>query len=120
MPYLHTICTERSMASFRKRMVDGEARWDATVTRRGAPRQTRTFQTKSAAERWARETERDAERGAWRSTTFAERNTVGALLKRYSEEVAPTKRSKGTLQSRARILMGSGLAKLPVLALSPE
>lgn len=39
------------MASFRKRTVEGETRWDVTVTRRGAPRQSKTFSTKAAADR---------------------------------------------------------------------
>ncbi len=108
------------MASFRKRVVDGQVRWDATVTRRAAPRQTRTFQTKHAAERWARETERDVERGAWRSTEFAERTSVGQLLSRYREEVLPVKRSAKDLQSNLDRVARSDLARLPILALTPE
>lgn len=108
------------MASFRKRVIDGKVRWDATVTRRGAPRQTKTFQTKHAGECWARDIERDVERGAWRSTDFAERTTVGQLLQRYADEIAPTTRSASTWQSRARILIKSDIAKLPLIALSSE
>jgi integrase len=108
------------MASIRKRVLNGEARWDVTVTRRGAPRQTRTFQTRAAAERWARETERDIERGAWRSTAMAERTTVGELLKRYREEVLPAKRSAKSLQMMIDRVIRSDLARLPVIALTPE
>lgn len=108
------------MASIRKRSLNGEARWDVTVTRRGAPRQTRTFATKAAAERWARETERDIERGAWRSTAMAERTTVGELLKRYREEVLPTKRSARSLQIMIDRVIRSDLARLPIIALTPE
>jgi len=38
------------MASFRKRVIEGETRWDVTVTRQGTPRQSKTFSTKGAAE----------------------------------------------------------------------
>ena len=108
------------MASIRKRTVSGKVRWDVTVTKRGAPRQTRTFQTKVAAEAWARDTEREIERGSWRSTDMAERTTVGALLVRYADEVLSTKRSAESLAWIADRLGRSDLAKLPLLALSPE
>lgn len=108
------------MASFRKRIVGGQARWDATVTRRGAPRQTRTFSTKGAADIWVRETERDIERGAWQSTEAAKRITVAALLTRYKDEVLPAKRSAKSLQQVARKLIRSDLAKIPLIGLTSE
>lgn len=108
------------MASMRKRVTSGKVRWDITVTRRGAPRQTRTFDTRTAAERWARETERDAERGTWRSTSVAERTTVHSLVARYSDEVLASKRSSDSLKSVANKLLASELAGLPIIALSPE
>lgn len=108
------------MASVRKREVQGKIRWDVTVTRRGAPRQTRTFQTKAAADTWARETEREIERGAWRSTDMAERTTVGQLLTRYREEVLPTKRSAKSLTWMIDRVIRNDIARLPLLALTPE
>lgn len=108
------------MASIRKRLLNGQTRWDATVTRRGAPRQTRTFQTKAAAERWARDTERDIERGAWRGTAMAERMTLEQLLDRYVREVAPTKRAPSDIETRANRILKHDLAKLPLLALTSE
>ncbi|MEC9362912.1 integrase [Sinimarinibacterium flocculans] len=108
------------MASIRKRSLNGEARWDVTVTRRGAPRQTRTFRTKAAAERWARETERDIERGAWRSTAMAERTTLAQLLERYRDEVAPTKKSAHDLKGRLNRLRDFDIARLNLIAVTPE
>lgn len=108
------------MASIRKRLLNGEVRWDVTITRRGAPRQSRTFQTKVAAERWARDTERDIERGAWRGTAMAEKTTLGELLTRYSEEMLPSKRSGTDLQSRVRRVLKHEIVKLPLIALTPE
>ena len=118
---LHGICTEdNDMASLHKRLVDGETRWDITVTRRGAPRQSKTFSTKAAADRWARETEREIERGAWRSTEVAERQTIGELMTRYRKDILSTKRSAESLQSYADRIIGSDLARLPLIALTPE
>jgi integrase len=107
------------MASFRKREVNGKVRWDATVTKLGATRQTRTFQTKHAAERWARDIERDAERGAWRSTEVAERKTLGDLLKQYQDEVLVHKRSHA-YASAVRQLLARPIARIPMIALRPD
>jgi integrase len=90
------------------------------VTRRGAPRQSKTFSTKGAADRWARETEREIERGAWRSTDVAERMTVRALMTRYRDEILPSKRSAASLQCVANKIIESDLASLPLIALTPE
>jgi integrase len=118
---LHGICTEdNNMASLRKRTVDGETRWDVTVTRQGAPRQSKTFSIKSAADRWARETEREIERGAWRSTGVAERLTVGALMTRYRDEILPAKRSAAGLQGVANKIIRSNLGSLPLIALTTQ
>ena len=108
------------MASIRKRVVDDEARYDVTVTRRGAPRQSKTFQTKAAAERWARETERDIERGAWRSTEEAERITVAELLTRYNTEVLSRTRSPSQWSSIAMKLAKSPLGNLPLISLGRD
>jgi integrase len=108
------------MASFRKRIIVGETRWDVTVTRQGTPRQSKTFSTKGAAELWAREVERDIERGAWRSTELAERMTVAALLTRYRSEILPAKRAASSLQCVADKVIRGDLGRLPLLALTPE
>lgn len=108
------------MASIRKRSSDGEVRYDVTVTRRGAPRLTKTFQTKALAERWARETEYDIERGAWRSTDVAERMTVAELMQRYSESVLIGTRSPKHWHSVAMKVAKSELGKLPLIALGRD
>lgn len=108
------------MASIRKREVNGEKRWDATVTRRGAPRQSQTFQTKGAAERWSRETERSIEMGTWRSTDSAESTKVSDLLNRYSRDVLASKKSAKSLMWCASYLANSSLGPLPLIALIPE
>lgn len=109
------------MASIRKRVLpSGKVHYDVTVTKRGAPRLYQSFDVKNHAMTWARETERDIERGAWRGTAMAENTTLGQLLERYSTEVAPTKKSARDLQNRARRILKHDIAKLPLISLSPE
>ncbi len=108
------------MASFRKRIVDGQTRWDVTVTRLGAPRQSKTFQTKSAGEAWARDLERDAERGTYQSTEVALRVTVGRLVDRYYKDVLSHTKSALTWKTRVKRVKEGSLASLPLLTLTPE
>lgn len=77
------------MASILKR---GEYSFQALIRRRGFPSQTKTFEKKSDAQRWARMIERDMDRGAWRDSAAAERSTLGDVLRRYLAEVTPAKK----------------------------
>jgi len=77
------------MATIRKR----NTRWQVQVRRGGGFQSTRSFASKDAAQRWARETENRADRwgidydpGSLRQISFSE------ILQRYSEEVIPTKK----------------------------
>lgn len=77
------------MASILKR---GEYSYQAVIRRRGFPSQTKTFETKTEAQKWARMVERDMDRGAWRDSALAERTTLGDILRRYLAEVTPAKK----------------------------
>ena len=77
------------MASILKR---GDYSYQAVVRRRGYPSQTKTFDTKPEAQRWARMVERDMDRGAWRDTSLAQKYTLGEVLSRYCNEVTPAKK----------------------------
>ena len=48
------------MATFRKR---GPYQWQAQVRKKGHCSQTKTFETRAAAEQWAREVEYEMDRG---------------------------------------------------------
>lgn len=86
------------MASITKRGTE----WRARVRRRGIPAQSKTFPTKAAAERWAREIEGQIDRGTFQpGTREAERVTLDEALERYSNEVSPKKR--GMRQEQRRI-----------------
>lgn len=79
------------MATIRKR---GELQWQAIVKRKGYPLQSKTFTTKKDAEVWARDIERDIDRGVFVDTREAQQTTLAELIKRYREDVLPSKRGK--------------------------
>jgi len=66
--------------------------WKAVIRKTGWPTSSKTFRTKRDAEDWARRTEDEMVRGVYIQRTLSERMTVEAALKRYLQEVTPTKR----------------------------
>src|SRR4051812_8771001 len=86
------------MATIRKL----RGRWQAQVRRRGVPPRAKSFDTKTAAERWARDLEAEADRSGWvADTRAAEKTTLKELLTRYCAEVTPAKR--GAVSEKARV-----------------
>lgn len=79
------------MAAIRKR---GDFQWQAEVRKKGYPSQRRTFTKKMDAERWAKETEINIERGLFFDRTAAERTTVSELIERYRRDIMPTMTGK--------------------------
>ena len=63
------------MASIRKR---GPHQWQARIYK-GGKASSRTFETKTKAEAWARQTEADMDRGVWQDRTEAEKTTLAEL-----------------------------------------
>lgn len=103
------------MASFRKR---ANGRWQAQVRRRGSALESATFDTKTAALRWARriEGEIDEGRALGRGRVTG---TVGQLLDRYelaSTKARPWGRSKHGVLSQLR----RGLGDLPLRQLTSD
>lgn len=83
------------MATFERR---GDLQWRAKIRRKGYPVQSRTFNTRAEAERWARLVESEMDRGVFVSRAEAEQTTLAEALDRYEREVLPTKKSvTGTL-----------------------
>ena len=105
------------MASFRKR---GPYQWQAQVRKKAAlvhpwttrhldilsssppPLQTKTFDTRAAAETWARAIEVEMDQGTFISRAEAESTTLKELLERYLQEITPLK--KGAATEATRIL----------------
>lgn len=74
------------MASFYKR---DSGWWQAEVRRRGYPRQTKTFPSRSEAEAWATQVEADMRKGLFVSVDEAERKTLKDLIADFKTEFAP-------------------------------
>jgi len=91
----------KGMATIRQK---GDKQWHVQVRKRGYPPETRTFSTKSAAQKWSTLIEAEMERGVFVSRTEAESTTLNDILDRYGSEVLPTKRSQAPELSRIRTL----------------
>ena len=74
------------MATIRNR---GEYQWEAQIRRKGYPAQSKTFETKSDAQAWARMIESEIDRGIFVSRVEAERTAFHQLIDRYISEIAP-------------------------------
>jgi integrase len=99
------------MATFTKR---GDLQWQAKIRRKGYPQQSKTFDTKADAEKWARSIELEMDRGRFVSTAEAESTTFTEALDRYEREIASNKRGATQEKSIIRQLRESWLAKRPL------
>jgi integrase len=86
------------MASIKQ---EKNGKWKAKIRRVGQPHQSRVFQTKSAAESWARAVEREMDIGAFINRDDAERTTFKTAAERFAREVLPSKR--GVVQDTMRL-----------------
>jgi len=82
------------MAYFEKRATG----WRAQVRRKGWKHVAKTFRTKAAAERWAREVEQEMDSRTWVDEDSQAPKTLEQLLTRYLEQVAVKK--KGAMRKK--------------------
>lgn len=95
--------------------------WKAVIRKTGWPRTIKTFRTKRDAEDWARSTEDEMVRGVYIRRAPSDRLTVAAALKRYLEEVTPTKRPSSQERERRRAeILKKHLGQYSLAALTPE
>ncbi|WP_374266813.1 site-specific integrase [Zoogloea sp.] len=85
------------MATIRERA----GRWQAIIKRKGYPQQSKTFDIKKDAEKWARQEERAMDAGTWADQSAAMQTTLAEALVRYEKEVTSGK--KGADTERVRI-----------------
>ncbi|WP_426189606.1 integrase [Massilia sp. DWR3-1-1] len=76
------------MATFRQR----SGKWQARVRIKGCPDETKSFDTKSAAQRWARQVESSWDRGENLVQREGSELLLKEILQRYVDEVTPLKR----------------------------
>lgn len=104
------------MASFRSR----QGKCQARVRRHGYPVIEKTFQTRTEAEKWARQIESEIDRGLYVDRTDAERTLFRDVLQRYEAEALPLKRGKDAESLRLQALMKSALAPCSMAALTSK
>ena len=104
------------MATIRQR----NDRWQAIIKRKGYPHQSKTFDIKKDAEKWARQNERLIDSGQWVNRTEAEQTTLGDLLARYTTEVSITKRGADVEIIRINALRRTPLAKHSAVAITGQ
>ena len=102
------------MASFRQR----NGKWQARVIRDGYPDQTKTFESKADAEKWARALESAIDKGQFVSTSEAHQTTLRDVIARYLLEVTPTMKGAAPDTIRLKAIMRKPIAKWSLANLS--
>ena len=105
-----------NMATHRNR----KNKWQARVRRSGQPDVTKTFLTKSDAEKWARSIEIEIDRGSFINTSYAQKTLFKDLIQQYLKEVTPTLRGAPEDTYRLRKMMRNPLAELNLTELTPN
>ena len=96
------------MATFRKR---GPHQWQVQVRKKGHPIETKTFETRAAAQTWARSVEYEMDQGLFVCRAEAEATTLKELLERYLAEITPAKKGAGPEAARIRALLRHPLSQ---------
>ena len=102
------------MASIRK-LPSGK--WNVRITRQGFPLQTKSFITRTDADKWARTIESEMDRGCFVCRSEAETTTLGAALERYKREVTPHKKGAHQEVKRIKLWLATDLAKRSLASL---
>jgi integrase len=102
------------MASFRQR----NGNWQARIIREGYPDQTKTFGTKTDAEKWARSVESEIDKGQFVSINEAQRTTLGDAIARYLVEVTPIMKGATEDTIRLKAIMRKPIAQWSMANLS--
>ncbi len=102
------------MATIRQR----NKRWQVIIKRKGFPLQSKTFDLRKDAEKWARQQERLLDTGHWTNKSEAEKTTLCSLLERYKQEVSSKKRGHRAEAYRIEQLQRSEISRNPVAAIT--
>ena len=104
------------MATYTKR---GDGQWQAKIRKKGYPVQSKTFQNKARAQRWATQIEGQMDTKVFMSTALAENTTFQELCDRYIAQVVPTKKSARQMESMIRNIC-THIGQYTAAALTPE
>lgn len=98
------------MATIRQRSNN----WQAIIKRKGYPTQSKTFELKKDAERWARHQERLLDLGQWEDRSQVQQTTLRELLDKYQKEVTPKKRGAANEVLRIAVIKRSKLMEYAI------
>lgn len=104
------------MATIRRR---GEYQWEAQIRKKGYPPQSRTFDTRKDAEKWARAIERDMDTQRFMPRSAAEGTTFAYLASMYDQDTISEKKSARQIRSDLGILV-SAFGKHSLVAITPS
>lgn len=104
------------MGSIRRR---GEYQFQASIRMKGVRPQTKTFETLQEAEDWIAVTEAQIRDGKFVDRRKAQKTSFATILRRYEEEVAPTKRGGDTEIVRLRRMRDHPIAQKSLADLGP-
>lgn len=97
----------------------GDFQWRARIRVKGFPDQSRTFELREDAVKWARATERELETAGFVDRREAESTLLRSVLERYMGEVTPKKKSAEMETVKIRMLLAdSVLPKLKMTAIN--
>jgi integrase len=100
---------------------NGKKTWQAQIRKKGYPRQTKTFDRKSDATRWAVKVERQMDESTWREVTGADSLLIRDALKKYLDEVSIRKRPKTRERDKLSVkYLDSDLGSITLTQLTPS
>jgi len=106
------------MATIERRVIaDSFVTWRTRVRRHGHPPMSKSFNSRSEAERWGRLIESEMDKGVFTSRTEAEHTTLFSALERYSREITPKKRGQYQELKRIERLKKNRIAKYSLATL---
>ncbi|MEW5823005.1 MAG: site-specific integrase [Pseudomonadota bacterium] len=92
--------------------------WKAQVRKKGYPPQTRTFELRTAAEKWARAIEREMDTRQFIPRAAAEETTFEMLAKWYERDTLSGKKSAVKIRSDLRLLL-EAFGRYALIAMTP-
>ena len=108
------------MATITRKQSKDIIKWQARIRLSNYPTITKTFNLKSHALAWARETEIQIEKGLLTTGYEKAEETLGEVLKRYLSEVTPSKRGHKVEAIRLKKLMRDPMAATKFGYLKPS
>lgn len=104
------------MASIRER----SGTWQARVRREGYPAEVKSFATRAEAQQWARHMETSMDSGGYKARNGADKAYLSDVLRRYADEVSPTKRGHLDEVIRIKAIRRSRMAGFSLEKLTSE